>query len=60
MSWLPSCSAHMDTLHINAISAASQAKQTICKADIRVIEGRRAQDCCLHHAKSEQAGSTNH
>lgn len=36
MSWLPSCSARMHALHICAITAASQAKQTICK----VTEGR--------------------
>lgn len=30
MSWLPSCSAHRHTLHINVITAANWAKQTIC------------------------------
>lgn len=58
--WLASCTGYMHALHIKAITAASQPKQTICKPDIMVTEGRRAWDFRWLHAKSEQACLTNH
>lgn len=39
---MASCTGYMHVLYIKAITAASQAKQMICKPDRVVTEGRRA------------------